>query len=175
MLEVGGARRDAFTPPPVFPAGLLTVSALDSTPATNYLSIQASVRPVPGVTVSGWYFDPVQGGGDFEPPKHARFAVTFYSKFWRTYRSGIFAFRADAAAETWSGPGRAGVLRTSTGAEALTLPGATFIDFNAQIRVAGVTFFWTNRNARAFHGGYVPDVGYPSTYQVYGVRWQFTN
>jgi hypothetical protein len=175
-LEVGGARRDAFAPLSGFPAGLLTVSALAPTPATNYLSIQASLRPVPGLTLSGWYFDPVRGGGEFEPPKHARYALTFYSKFWRTYRSGIFALRAEAAAESWTGGAGAGVVRgPTTPTVPLTLAGATFIDLNVEIRIAGVTIFWANRNARAFRGGYVPGTSYPSTYQSYGVRWRFTN
>jgi hypothetical protein len=104
----------------------------------------------------------VQGGGDFEPPRYARYALTFYSKFWRVYRSGVFALRAEGAVESWSGGSP-------------SLPGARFIDVNAQIRIAGVTIFWANRNSRAFRGSYVPGVTYPRNYQYYGVVWRFTN
>src|SRR5439155_68609 len=85
-----------------------------------------------------------RGGGDFEPPRHARSAATFYSKFWRQYKSGIFAFRVETAVESWSGAGTAAVVldTTSGTTTALALPGATFVDFNLQIRIAGVTIFW---------------------------------
>jgi len=53
------------------------------------------------------YFDrlvlrSVLGGGDFEPPRHGRVSVTFYSKFWRVFKSGIFALRGEVAMESWS-------------------------------------------------------------------------
>jgi hypothetical protein len=46
---------------------------------------------------------------------------------------------------------------------------------NAQIRIAGVTIFWANRNSRAFRHGYGPRIDYPRNYQFYGVVWRFTN
>jgi TonB-dependent receptor-like protein len=166
-LEVGSARRDAFVPAPEFATGLRTVTQLDPTPPTNYLTVHGRLRLLPGFQIAGWYFHPVRGGGDYEPPTYARYALTFYSKFWRVYRSGIFALRAEAAVESWGGGGGAGTN--------LSLPGATFINVNAQIRIAGVTIFWANRNSRAFRGGYVPGVEYPRNYQFYGVVWRFTN
>mgnify|MGYP001618201461 CR=1 FL=1 len=41
-------------------------------------------------------------GGDFEPAHHARYSATFSSKFWRVYKSGVFALRGEVAAESWS-------------------------------------------------------------------------
>jgi hypothetical protein len=166
-LEVGAARRDGFQPDSSFATGLRTVTELEATPASNYLTVHASLRLLPGFQIAGWYFDPVRGGGAFEPPHHARYALTFYSKFWRVYRSGVFALRAEASVDSWSGGAPAGV--------ALSLAGATFINVNAQIRIAGVTIFWANRNSRAFRGGYAPGVDYPRNYQFYGVIWRFTN
>ena len=175
-FEIGGARRDPFKPVADFPDGFPGISGLGLTPATNYVVLEGAIRPLPGLELSGWYWNPVRGGGDFEPPTHARYSVTFYSKFWRTYRSGIFAVRAELAEESWSGGGGAGIFTDSSGVTtALALPPGTFMNLNAQIRVGGVTIFWSLRNARAFHGGYVPDGSYPSNYQVYGVRWHFTN
>jgi hypothetical protein len=177
-FEVGGARRSGFTPPPGFLDGLSTIQELGPTPPTNYLSVQALLRPLPGLELSAWYFNPVRGGGDFEPPQHARYSATFYSKFWRTYKSGVFACRIEAAAESWSGeiaPG-GGLAVDSTGtAMPYTLAGATFVDLNVEIRVVGVTIFWTVRNARAARTSYVPALDYLSNYQVYGVLWRFTN
>ena len=176
-LAVGGARRDAFVPPPQLPAGVAGISALAPTPATNYLMLHLRLRPIQGLELSSWYFDPVRGGGDFEPPRHARSAATFYSKFWRQYKSGIFAFRVETAVESWSGGGTAGVVldTTSGTTTALALPGATFVDFNLQIRIAGVTIFWVIRNARASRQSYVPGLDYLRNDQFYGVRWRFTD
>jgi len=175
-LEVGGARRPGFTPPTGFLDGISTVQALNTTQPTNYLSVQALLRPLPGLTLSAWYFDPVRGGGDFEPPHHARYSATFYSKFWRTYKSGLFACRIEAAGESWSGGGEGGLAIDSTGTiTPLGLPGATFVDLNVQIRIAGVTIYWTVRNARAARMSFVPGLDYLSNYQVYGVLWHFTN
>jgi hypothetical protein len=116
--------------------------------------------------------NPLAGGGnDFEPPYHARLSATFYSRFWRVYRSGIFALRAEAAMESWS-RGRGGSDSLGT---ALTLPGATFIEFNVQVRVAGVTIYWIQRNTQAMRVGYVPGLDYPKRFQFYGVQWVFTN
>jgi hypothetical protein len=176
-LDVGGARRDAYAPAEGFLPGLSGVSVLGTTPPTNYLTVYGAIHPVPGLTVAGWYFHPMQGGGDFEPPHHGRYSLIFYSKFWRVYRSGIFALRAEGAVESWSGGGGAGILQDSTTGtvSALTLGPATFVDVNVQIRIAGVTIFWQTLNARAFHGGYVPGAAYPLNFQYYGVRWRFTN
>src|SRR2546430_12428510 len=108
---------------------------------------------------------------DFEPPYHARLSATFYTKFWRVYRSGIFALRLELAAESWS-RGTAGV--DSLG-QAVLLPGATFMESNLEIRVAGVTIYWIQRNTNGFRGSYVPGLDYPRRFQFYGVRWAFTD
>jgi hypothetical protein len=175
-IDVGGARRDAYSPADAaFPG--IDISGLGPTPPTNYLTIYGGLKLAPGLTLAGWYFDPVRNGGDFEPPRHGRYSLTFYSKFWRVYKSGIFALRAEAAVESWSSGGLAGFVRDSLTGEVRTfdLAPATFVDINAQIRIAGVTIFWETRNARAFKGGYVPGTSYPLNYQYYGVRWRFTN
>jgi TonB-dependent Receptor Plug Domain len=175
-VEVGAARRDAFAPPDGFLTGLPSVSALTPTPTTDYVTVHGSVRPLPGLSLSGWYFDPVRGGADFEPPRHGRYAVSFYSKFWRVYRSGVFALHLEGAAESWSRGAGAGVAQDASGTTTpLALLGGTFVDVNLEVRVVGVTIFWQIRNARAFRGSYVPGVDYPRNYQYYGVAWRFTN
>jgi len=170
-VEVGQVRRDAFAPIGA-PVGLGSVAGLGPVPRAHYLTTHGVVRLVPGLELSGWYFDPlVSGGTAFEPPYHARVSLTFYSRFWRVYRSGIFALRLEAASESWS-RGTAGL--DSSGAP-LTLPGKTFGELNIEIRIAGVTIFWIERNATLATGSYVPGLDYPRHYQFYGVRWLFTN
>jgi hypothetical protein len=97
-------------------------------------------------------------------------SLTFDSKFWRVYRSGIFELRGEAALDSWS-HGTAGY--DSSGVRAL--PGSSFGEVNIELRIAGVTIFWIQRNATLFRGSYVPGLDYPRRYQFYGVRWVFTN
>ncbi len=144
---------------------------LNPSPHARYLTVRGAWAVLPGLHLSGWYFDPlIQMGQDFEPPHHARVSLTFDSKFWRVYRSGIFELRAEAAMDSWS-RGRAGF--DSSGVR--SLPGSSFGEVNIELRIAGVTIFWIQRNATLFRGSYVPGLDYPRRYQFYGVRWVFTN
>jgi len=170
-LEVGRTQRDAFAPIGV-PVGFGSVARIGPFARTSFFTTHGVVRLLPGLELAGWYFDPlVQGGNDFEPPFHARVSLTFYSRFWRVYRSGIFALRVEAASESWS----RGVAGRDTSGAPLTLPGKTFGELNVEIRIAGVTIFWIERNATLATGSYVPGLDYPRHYQFYGVRWLFTN
>jgi len=170
-LEVGQTRRDAFAPIGV-PVGLGAVAQFGPAQRTRYFTTHGVVRLLPGLELAGWYFDPiVRGGDDFEPPYHTRVSLTFYSRFWRVYRSGIFALRVEAASESWT----RGVAGLDSSGAPLALPGRTFGELNVQIRIAGVTIFWIERNATLATGSYVPGLDYPRHYQFYGVRWLFTN
>jgi len=175
-LELGGATRDPFAPIG-FPVAIAAIDSsgplrLSPTQRTRYFTAHGAVRLLPGFTLSGWYFDPlVRGGNDFEPPYHGRLSLTFYSKFWRVYRSGIFALRGEWAIDSWSrgtaGLDSAGALRT--------LPGTTVGEVNVEVRIAGVTIFWVQRNVSLKRVSYVPGLDYPRRFQFYGVRWLFTN
>jgi len=169
-LEVGAGRRDGFLPF-LAPAGLRTIADLHATPTTNTLTVYGSLRPAGWVTVSGWYADPLDGGGDFEPPHHARVSATFFSRFLRVFRSGIFALRGDVAVESWSG-WNTGI--DSAGAT-LRLKGSSFLDFNIGLQIGDVTAFWTRRNANGRAATYVPGLAYPRNLYFFGVRWDFRN
>jgi hypothetical protein len=171
VVEFAVVRQDAFVPLGR-PAGLKFFGTLSPTPATRCLSVSAALEPLTGLHLAGWYFNPLRAGGnDFAPPYHARVSAAFYSKFWRQYRSGIFAFRAEAAMESWTrgtgGRDTAGAVRV--------LGGATFLETNVEVQIAGVTIFWVQRNTNAMRAGYTPGLDYPRRYQYYGVRWLFTN
>lgn len=173
-LQLEAGRRGACRPIG-FASGVKTVARLGPTPRTDYVAFQASIRPLPGLELSGWYADPLGGGGDFEPAHHARYSATFFSKFWRVYRSGVFALRGEIAAESWSvgaGQGLGGV--DSTGAQQ-PLPGATFIETNLEMRIVGVTLYWVIRNLNGMRASYVAGLGYSKQVQFYGARWTFTN
>ncbi|HVH69289.1 MAG TPA: Plug domain-containing protein [Gemmatimonadales bacterium] len=169
-LEVGGVSRDPFAPIGR-PAGLASLDSLGPTQHTRYITAHAVLHVLPGLELAGWYFDPyVRGGNDWEPPYHARTSLTFYSKFWRVYRSGIFALRGELALESWS-TGTAGY----SGGTLATLPGRSFGEVNIELRIAGVTIYWIQRNLTLTRGSYVPGLDYPRRFQFYGVRWVFTN
>jgi hypothetical protein len=169
-LEGGAGRRSAFTPIG-FAGDLRPTAALAPSPETDYVTAHASLRVIPGLELSGWYADPLEGGGDFELPRRARWAATFHSKFWRKFRSGAFALHAEVAGESWSG-GRGGV--DSLGAP-LRLPGATFIETNLRVRILDLTLFWVVRNLNLTRAGYVPGRDYPLQMQYYGANWSFRN
>jgi hypothetical protein len=171
LVETGRGWRDPFTPLG-FEAGIKPVDHLGPTPRTEFIAVHASIRPLPGVALAGWYFDPLIGGGDFEPPHHARVSATFYSKFWRVYRSGIFALRGEVAIESWSRWGLGG--KDSAGAQ-LRLGGASFAETNLEMQLAGVTLFWIIRNVNGMRANYVQGLSHPKSVQLYGARWFFTN
>jgi hypothetical protein len=175
-VELGGATRDPFVPIgfplPITAVDSSTAVRLSPTQRTRYFTAHGALRLLPGLQLSGWYFDPlVHSGNDFEPPYHARFSLTFYSKFWRVYRSGIFALRGELAFDAWS-RGTAGI--DSAGALRI-LPEATIGEVNVEVRIAGVTIFWAQRNVTLQRVSYVPGLDYPRRFQFYGVRWLFTN
>jgi len=169
-VEVGRGRRDPFAPLG-FAKGIGTVDSLNPTPLTEFIAGRASVNVVPGLTLAGWYFDPVVGGGDFEPPRHGRVSVAFYSKFWRVFRSGIFALRAEVAMESWSRWGLGG----RQGATQRTMAGASFVETDLEMQLAGITLFWSVQNVNIMRSSFVEGLGYPKSVQSYGARWFFTN
>jgi len=170
-VEVGRGRRDPFAPLG-FAQGIKSVDSLNPTPLTEFVAAHATLHIVPGVTLTSWYFDPVVGGGDLEPPRHGRVSVTFYSKFWRVFKSGIFALRGEVAMESWSRSAFGGL--DTTGAT-LGMTGSSFVDTNLEMQLAGVTLFWSVANINIMRSSYVTGLGYPKSVQQYGARWFFTN
>jgi hypothetical protein len=170
-LEGGVVQRDSFRPRG-FSAGIRPVASLGATPRSRYASLFVAVRPLPGLQLSGWYFDPIRGGGDFEPPTHGRVSATFYSKFWRVYKSGVFALRGEVSAESWSRSNLGG--RDLTGAQRPLGP-ASFVESNLQIRITEFTLYWLTRNYNGMRGSYVRGLSYPKYAQYYGVQWYFRN
>lgn len=168
-VEVGGGRRAGYGPTPV-PSGLKVIQALSATPRSDYVRVLGALRPVPWLSLAGWYFDPLQGGGDFEPPTHARVSATFFSRFLRTFPSGTFALRGEVAVESWS-TWVGGI----SGGTQNQLGGATFVDLHIGMQIGDVHAFWTMRDSNAMGLGYVPGLDFPAQRQYYGVRWQFRN
>jgi len=169
-IEVGRGRRDPFAPLG-FAVGISKVDSLNPTPRTEFVAVHGSLRIAPGFRLSGWYFDPVVGGGDFEPPRHGLLSLNFYSKFWRVFKSGIFALRGEVAMESWS---RATLGGLQAGAQR-AMTGSSFANTNLEMQLASVTIFWSVSNINIMRSSYVTGLGYPKGVQQYGARWFFTN
>ena len=173
-IEVGRGRRDPFAPLG-FAEGIGPVDSLRPTPPTEFVAAHGSLEILPGLRLSGWYYNPVTGGGDFEPPQHARLSAAFYSKFWRVFKSGIFALRAEAAVESWSRSRLGGIFVDSARTVSRAINGASFVDTNVELQLAGVTLFWTVQNINLMRSSYLEGLGFPKSAQQYGARWFFTN
>ena len=108
--------------------------------------------------------------------QHARLSAAFYSKFWRVFKSGIFALRAEAAVESWSRSQLGGIAADSGRPPvAHSIPGESFVDTNVEMQLAGVTLFWTVQNINLMRSSYLEGLGFPKSAQQYGARWFFTN
>ena len=128
-------------------------------------------RPVHPLFLTAWYSHPRTKPGDFQPPQHGRVDFTFRSKFWRTFRSGVFEFLLRYGIEYWS-TGTAGI---NTLGQPEALPGATFHEWFVELQLVGFKVFWNLRNARNSLSQYVPSLSYPRNAQTFGVRWEFAN
>ena len=163
-------RRDAFQARayPELPA----VPALAATSPATYVVADGYLRPISPLTLSGTFSHPVQGeAADFQPPQHLRAALTFRSKYWRTFRSGAFDVKFEAAVERW-GAGTAGL---GAGGSPIELPPGEFWEFQVEIQLVTFTAFWVLRNARLSEDQYVPGLEYPGNEQFFGASWVFSN
>ncbi len=179
--HVGLVRRDTFQPLP-FP-DLPVIPAFDTTAAATYLEADVKIQTSRALALEAWYSAPVRGGrvdlppgallqaADLQPPSHGRAQITYSSKFWRTFRSGIFDFKVQIAMEFWSG-GSAGLDQNGV---PITLVGATFYDVFVQAQLADFRLFWNFRNAYNSPDPYVPGLSYPRGVQTFGVKWEFLN
>ncbi len=166
---IGLARRDAFLPRPI--PDVPDYPALGSSVAATYIIADAGLRPFFPLFLTARYSHPRTQPADFQPPKHGRGEITFRSKFWRTFRSGVFDFMLRYAFEFWS-TGTAGFNAAGVPVE---LPGATFQEWFVQVQLVGFKAFWNLRNARQSRAQYIPGLTYPTNAQTFGVRWEFTN
>jgi hypothetical protein len=169
--QAGVVQRDGYAPLAI--PDLLPIAVLAPAGQTTYLEANLQLRPIRPLTVSAWWSDPVRGvAPDLQPPRHARGAITFRSKFWRTFRSGAFDLKLEAALETWS----AGTAGLDGAGFPIALPPATFSELLIEFQIVGFTGFWNMRNAGNQAARYVPGLPYPQlAAQRFGVTWEFAN
>jgi hypothetical protein len=166
-LHAGVERRDAFTPPPL--VMIPDLPPLPTSPAAMFAVADLTLNVGP-LTVSGWFADPVADSvSAFEPPTHSRAALTFRSKFLRTFRSGAFELKVQVAIEAW-GSGTAG---TDDAGTAVPLPGTSVAEAFLQVELARFHAFYSLKNALRSREGFFPGFEYPRNLQTFGVKWIF--
>ncbi len=164
------ARQDAFQPRPY--GELPIIASLGPSGEATYLRVEATLRPTRALALSGWYSDVLSGAlAGLQPPQHVRAALTWRSKFWRTFRSGAFDLKMQAAVERWS----AGTAGMGPDGSPIPLPEATFWELHIEFQLVDFTGFWSLRNARLTDAEYVPGLAYPGNAQYFGVSWTFGN
>jgi hypothetical protein len=161
--------RDAFAPTPM--PSLPPFALLPPTDRSTY-AIGDVLLKVAGWSLTGWISQPIQGDtAAYAPPTHARIALTLRSKFWRTFRSGVFDVKAQIAVESW-GSGQAGL--TAQG-QPVVLPGATIGEAFLEIQLVRFRAFYSLRNALRSDDWYVPGFSLFRVLQTFGARWDFQN
>lgn len=168
-LEVGVVRRDAFRP--LATPEFTSIAQHAPSPTSDYVQVRGRITPLPGITLGGWYEDPLTGGADFAPPRHTRLALTLRSKYWSTFRSGAFEIEIEANVDSWS----TGIAGVDDAGAPIILPSATFVGSAVQIQLLGFQIFWYVQNFLLTDATYVP--GYPigRGNQVFGARWTFAD
>ena len=169
-LDVGVERHGWYAAPAygVFAEQVPKGTSID----VRTLTARFALRPTPYFTLSGWYrhpLDPVTAG--FEPPHHARVAVTFRSRFLPAFRRGALDVLAQVGAEGWSD----GVMGNDAAGAPVGLEGHGTVDWLVELRLLGAVVYWTLRNSQIERYQLVPGVPMARALQRYGVRWEFTN
>ena len=170
-LEGGYGRTDGFRPV-AFRSFTPTVAGFATAAPANWVTVGWRLSPRRWLSFQGWYSDPAgKHPPDGIPATHSLTTATIRSKFWRTFRSGIFDFKAQLGYESW-GDGVIG--RDSTGAP-IALEGASFWRTAIEIQIASVLIYWDRYNLQASRKSYVPGFRLLNFGSTFGVRWEFLN
>lgn len=170
-VEVGFAHTDRFQPL-AYRSFVPTVPSLAAAPATDWLTIDWRLAPRKWLTLEGWYSDP-RGTAtpDGLPPTHSLTSATIRSKFWRTFRSGIFDFKAQLAFESWGD----GVIGRDAQGQPIALDGASFWRTEIEIRLDSFLLYWDRYNLQASRKSYVPGFQILNFGSTFGAKWEFSN
>ncbi|HXI20010.1 MAG TPA: hypothetical protein VNH46_02945, partial [Gemmatimonadales bacterium] len=170
-LELGYGHASAFVPQAYRPFRP-TVDSLAPAPAADWVTVGWRLAPKSWLTFQGWYSNP-RGGTtpDGIPPTHSITSITLRSKFWRTFRSGIYDFKAQVAYETWG----TGVIGRDASGAAIPLDGASFWRTAIEIRLDRFLLYWDRYNLQASRKTYVPGFPMLNFGSTFGVRWEFLN
>lgn len=170
-VDAAYASTDAFQPL-AYRSFRPTIDSMGLAPKTEWVTVGWRLAPKKWLTFQGWYSNPRGGEGpDGVPPTHSMTSATIRSKFWRTFRSGVFDFKAQLAFETW-GDGTIG--RDASGTP-IALDGASFLRTMIEIRLDTFLLYWDRYNLQSSRKTYVPGFTQPILGSTFGVKWVFAN
>jgi hypothetical protein len=170
-LELGYGSTDGFLPRAYRPFRP-TVDSLAPVPQTEWVTLGWRVAPKRWLTFEGWYSDPRgKRTPDGVPATHSLTSVTLRSKFWRSFRSGIFDFKAQLGYETWG----KGIIGRDPSGVPIALDGASFWRTMIEIRLDRFLLYWDRYNLQGSRKTYVPGFPILNFGSTFGVRWEFTN
>jgi hypothetical protein len=168
---VGYAHTDRFQPL-AYRSFVPTVAALAAAPPTDWVTVNWRLAPRQWLTLEGWYSDPRgRATPDGLPPTHSLTFATIRSKFWRTFRSGIFDFKAQLGFESWSN----GIIGRDAIGQPIALDGASFWRTEIEIRLDRFLLYWDRYNLQASRKSYVPGFKLLNFGSTFGVKWEFSN
>ncbi|HUL71075.1 MAG TPA: TonB-dependent receptor [Gemmatimonadales bacterium] len=155
-----------YQPYPTFPT-------IGSQSQTDWVTAYARISPLSWITLESWYSDPVGSAApEGLPPTHSFSSATIRSKFWRTFPSGAFDFKAQIGMEAWS----SGVIGRDLNGAPVTLRGNTIFRSLVQFKILSFLVFWDRWNLAARHNvEYVPGFPMPTFAYTFGVKWEFAN
>jgi hypothetical protein len=140
-------------------------------PKTEWVTLGWRLSPKKWLTFQGWYSNPKNGTTpNGVPQTHSLTTATIRSKFWRTFRSGIFDFKAQLGFETWGD----GTLGFADGTS-VPLDGASFWRTMIEIRLESFLLYWDRYNLASSKKDYLPGFNQPILGATFGVKWEFTN
>jgi hypothetical protein len=169
-VEAGYGSTDRFQATP-YRGFTAVVDSFRVAPQTEWLTVGWRLSPRKWLTFQGWYSNPRDGNSpDGVPQTHSMTTATIRSKFWRTFKSGIFDFKAQLGFETW-GDGTMGLADGST----VRLDGASFMRTMIEIRLDQFLLYWDRYNLQSSRKTYVPGFTQPILGSTFGVKWVFVN
>ncbi len=169
-VEVGYGHTDAFQPQ-AYSLFVPTVASLGPASGTEWVTVGWRLAPKQWLTFEGWYSDPRGPTPDGIPATHSLTTATIRSKFWRTFRSGIFDFKAQVGFESWGD----GVIGRSLANQPIVLDGASFWRTSIEIRLDSFLLYWDRYNLQASRKTYVPGFKLLNFGSTFGVKWVFLN
>jgi hypothetical protein len=170
-FEVGYGRTDPFRAL-AYRSFQPTVAALAPVARTEWVTVGWRLAPKQWLTLEGWYSDPHGAATpDGVPATHSLTTATIRSKFWRTFRSGIFDFKAQLGYETWGD----GIIGRDPLGQPIPLDGASFWRTEIEIRLDSFLLYWDRYNLQASRKTYVPGFRVLNFGSTFGVKWEFLN
>jgi hypothetical protein len=169
-VEAGYSSTDRFQAVP-YRGYVPVVDSFAVSPRSEWVTFGWRLSPKKWLTLQGWYSNPKNSDTpNGVPPTHSLTTATIRSKFWRTFRSGIFDFKAQLGFETW-GDGTLGLADGSR----VRLDGASFFRTMIEIRLDSFLLYWDRYNLASSRKTYVPGFNQPILGATFGVKWEFTN